>query len=255
MELAQEIAQNYRFVVLREVYDLMDFGIVRELFPQLIRLKTVGYRKEYESNVLPFDSSDFVATHLLLCDQRGPNLLPVLGFKSVTLKSCDDHRITFPMLGMLDNLEQDTSAHAVILSILNDHRSKGLSEKIAYNGSFTILPELREDKALMKHLWDITFSLLSNYYTELDVETVLAVCATKFKVNKQKESRGWSYIPGKAGTLPEYCAKSLFGAKLIPMQLDTKCQDCQRTRLPFKDMWENRVQLDRLHLAPPKKAA
>ncbi len=255
MDYTAEIKNKYRFVLIREPYELMEYEIMRSIFPQLIYLKTTGYRQEYEKNVLPFDSSDFVASHLLLCDMTGPSPRPVLGFKSVTLKSCDDHRISFPMFGMLERADSDLVAKSRVQDILNSYRDQDRAGKIAYNGSFTILPELRQNKALMKHLWELSFCLIGNYYLDYGIDHVLAVCATKFNVHKKKEVYGWNYISQGQSHLEEYQSKALFGANLIPMELFTSSEACKASTLSFRGMWENRLTLDLEHFAEKKQAA
>jgi hypothetical protein len=233
----------------------MNFKEVQKIFPALIQLKTNGYRQEYRSTVLPFDSSDFVATHVLMCEKKNSDLFPVLGFKSVTLKRCDDHRISFPMLGMLERQDALQPRKDVIQKILNSYRENGREDKLAYNGSFTILPHLREDKVFMKYLWEVTFSLISNYYRDYQIEQVLAVCATKFKVHRKKEIYGWEYIPDGEEILGEYESRALFGAPLIPMQLYTSSAGCRDATQAFKKMWLNRLTLDLENLSEEKIAA
>jgi hypothetical protein len=254
--LLQDIRKKYKFCIVRCPYELMPYSPVSEMFPKIIRLKTEGYRKEYDQHVLPFDSSDFIATHLLLCE-KGSNeeLRPVLGFKSVTLKKCDDHRINFPMLGMLENTQSDPMYKKVVSSILDEYRRNSNSANVAYNGSFTILPELREDKVLMKYLWDITFSLLTNYYIDYSINHVLAVCATKFNVHKKKETLGWNFINAGNEELGPYHCSALFGAELVPMELkDVKAKSSESSE-KFKDMWEEKIILDLENLQSRKIAA
>lgn len=255
MDFEKLITDKYKFVLLRAPYEIMDFDIVQRIFPKLIQLKTTGYRQEYEKHVLPFDSSDFVASHLLMCEQNGRDLKPVLGMKSVTLKRCDDHRISFPMLSMLERLNSDINSKDTIQKILNSYRIEGREERVAYNGSFTILPHLREDKFLMKYLWEVSFSLLANYYIDYEIDHVLAVCATKFKVNKKKEEHGWNYIRNGEKHLEEYNCRALFGAPLVPMELFTSSEECRKSATRFKSMWENKLVLDTESLSDIRIAA
>ena len=254
--LLHDLRKKYKFCIVRCPYELMAYESVSEIFPKIVRLKTEGYRKEYDHHVLPFDSSDFVATHLLLCEKgSGDKFRPVLGFKSVTLKRCDEHKISFPMLGMLESNNPSLEYKNTINNILNNYRNSHSTGNIAYNGSFTILPELREDKVLMKSLWDITFSLLTNYYIDYSIDHVLAVCATKFNVHKKKESLNWNFIKSEHGELGPYQCSALFGAELVPMELTNVKVKSMESSQKFKDMWEERVTLDLECLQKEKVAA
>ncbi len=257
MDFEQIIRKKYRFVLLRCPYELMDYSLVQNLLPKLIHFKTTGYRKEYDRHVLPFDTSDFIASHLLMCEQTSAgDLIPVLGMKSVTLKKCDDHRITLPMLGMLEGLQSTSDHKSVIQKMIESYRSTHHEEKLAYNGSFTIHPRLREDKVLMKYLWEVSFSLMTNYYMEYQINHVIAVCATQFNVHKKKEQHGWNFIPDlSGGKLNEYQSKCLFGASLVPMELTDVAVKGRETSEKFKDMWNDRIILDLEHLEELKKVA
>ena len=257
MDFEESIRKKYQFVLLRCPYELMDYTVVQKLLPQLIKFKTTGYRKEYDQHVLPFDTSDFIASHLLMCENLpSGELVPVLGMKSVTLKKCDDHRITFPMVGMLEGLHSTQEHKNVIQKMIESYRSVQQAEKLAYNGSFTIHPRLREDKVLMKYLWEVSFSLLTNYYIEYQINHVIAVCATQFNVHKKKEQHGWNFIPDTTGgSLSEYQSKCLFGASLIPMELTNVAEKSKETSEKFKDMWKEKITLDLEHLIEIKKVA
>lgn len=255
MDFEKHITEKYKFVLLRAPYEIMEFDVVQRIFPRLIQLKTTGYRQEYHKHILPFDSSDFVATHLLMCEKVGPELRPVLGMKSVTLRRCDDHRIAFPMLSMVEGGDSNVSSKDLILKILSSYRERGNEEKIAYNGSFTILPHLREDKVLMRYLWEVSFSLLANYYIDSEIEHVLAVCSTKFKVNQKKEEHGWNYIKDGEGILGEFKCRALFDASFIPMELFTANEQCRLSAQRFKEMWDKKITLDQISLEEALRAA
>ena len=246
MPIATLMRQKYRMVLIRSPHEIMGDQFSSEIFPKVIGLKTTGYQKEYGEFVLPFDSSDFIASHLLLTEiMPDKTLCPVLGFKSVTLKRCDDYKIPFPVLSMVEGTTPNPEYREHFLKIMNKFRDEGKADQLAYNGSFTILPRLREDKILMKSLWDITFSLLTNYYIEYNIHHVVAVCATTFNVHKKKADLGWNYIQGEGGILESYKCKALFGTSLIPMELVDVKSKSQQPSEKFKDMWEDRITLDR----------
>jgi hypothetical protein len=257
MSLEQEIRKKYTFVVIQNPQEIIPNPQVRELFPKVMDLKTAGYRQEYGNFVLPFDSSDFIATHLLLCEKgRGGDLHPLLGMKSVTLKNCDAYRIAFPMLGMLETPEsKNEAAKAVISDILDGHRARGTTDKVAYNGSFTIRPELRKDEVLKRYLWELTFSMLTNYYISYEIDHVLAVCATRFKVHERKAALGWNYIKAGDRVLEEYKCRALFESPLVPMEIVGVKEKSAFPAARFRDLWDARLTLDAATVAAKKQAA
>ncbi len=222
MTIDKLLREKYRMVLIRSPHEIMHDHFTSELFPKVINLKTTGYQKEYGEFVLPFDSSDFVASHLLLTEiMTDGSLSPVLGFKSVTLKRCDDYKIPFPVLGMVEGTTPNPEYRKSFLKIMNKYREEGRSDQLAYNGSFTILPQLRENKILMKSL------------------------STTFNVHKKKAELGWNFIDGGNGILEAYNCKVLCGSSFIPMELiDIKAKS-QEPSSKFKDMWDSKVTLDR----------
>ncbi len=245
MEGDKEFREKYQFVVVQNPQEIIADEKVGKLFQRIINFKRTGYKEEYGEFVLPFDSSDFIATHLLMCEiQPNQDLLPVLGFKSVTLANCDSFRIPFPMLGMLEKTEDPNNEYkSVINNILSQYRTRNAADKIAYNGSFTVHPRLRKNKTLMKNLWDVGFSMLGNYYVDEKIEHILAVCATKFKVHEKKEAAGWNYIVGRSGPLEPYLSKSLFESSLVPMELKDVKLKCDKYLYQYKDMWDKKLTL------------
>lgn len=243
-------------VLIRSPHEIMQDPFTSEIFPKVINLKTTGYQKEYGELVLPFDSSDFVASHLLLTEiMPDGSLCPVLGFKSVTLKRCDDYKIPFPVLGMVEGTTENHEYKNTFMNLMNKYRAEGRSDQLAYNGSFTVLPRIRENKVLMKSLWDITFSLLTNYYIDYNIHHVVAVCSTTFNVHKKKAALGWNFINTAEGILEAYNCKVLCGSSFIPMELvDIKAKS-QESSEKYKDMWENRITLDRETIHRTKKSA
>jgi hypothetical protein len=160
------------------------------------------------------------------------------------------------MLSMLEAPEtKNDAAKEVITKILDDYRTRGATAKMAYNGSFTIRPELRKDEVLKRYLWELTFSMLTNYYISYEIDHVLAVCATRFKVHERKEALGWNYIKTGTGVLEEYKCRALFESPLIPMELVGVKEKSKIPASRFRDLWEERLTLDSQTITARKKAA
>jgi hypothetical protein len=247
--MEEQIRKNFKFVVIRSPHELMEDELTRDLFPKLVQLKVEGYRKEYGNYVLPFDTSDFIATHLVLCEiQKDGSFIPVLAFKSVTLEMCDNYKIPFPILSMLEGNHKKT-----ILGTIDRYRATNSQSQLAYNGSFTILPRLRENKVLMKYLWEITSSLLVNYYLEYQIPHVFALCVTKFHIHIKKEELGWNFIDSEDGVLGPYSCKAFHDTTLVPMEFSTLSQKGIDAAARFKDMWTDRMTLDLENITKKKK--
>jgi hypothetical protein len=96
---------------------------------------------------------------------------------------------------------------------------------------------------------------LTNYYIDYQIDHVLAICATKFKIHEKKEKLGWNYITGNYGELRPYVCHSFFQTNVVPMELyDVKSKSLGPS-LKFKRMWERRITLDVEILNLSKRAA
>lgn len=253
--MQDRIRKKFKFVVVKAMNEIFNYDEVRDIMPKIFEFKTEGYRAEYPDEVLPYDTSDFISSHILLCEDGSRGLVPVMGFKSVTLEKCHKHRINFPVFGMLNPEDESKITKQTLEEIVNSYLFTNSSTKLAYNGSFTVSPSIRKDKDLMKHFWDIGFSMFANYYIDEKIDHTLAVCATKFNVHKKKQEMGWNFIMKDGVQLPEYECPSLFGAKLIPMEITDISVKCKEQSKKFKQMWEERIIIDLSHLQKKDEAA
>lgn len=241
--MKKNMLDKYQVVVLKSPYDFVGERSAEEVFMDICRLKITGYSKEYPEGVLPLDSSDFIATHVALCEKTWHGLQPIMGFKAVSLSKCDYHRVNFPIFGMMKSAE-DTSRHTEYFEkLVARYRAKGMAEKLAYNGSFTVHPDKRSDKEFMEDMWDLVFCLISAHYITEEIEHVVAVCATKFRVDQKKTTRGWDYITHQDQQLGKYHATSLYEAELIPMEMMDIKKRCTVEMRRFPELWENRMVL------------
>ncbi len=233
--------KKYQVVVLSSPYSLLSDPLVRSRFLDICNLKIEGYSKEYPEGVLPFDTTDFIANHVVLCEKSPEGLRPLMGFKSVDLATCDFHRVALPIFGMLKGGDVSPQHATYFEEMAASYRQKGRSAGLAYNGSFTVHPSARADKTFMSMMWDLGFFLTAGHYLTEGTDKVVAVCATKFKVDSKKLERGWTYCEAGGTQLNAYHAYGLFEAELIPMELTDIQTRCRSYFDPFALLWENRI--------------
>ena len=236
-----------QLVILKSFYDCMDNEAAKVLFPKLIDLKIKGYQKEYPYGVLPFDTSDFIATHIILCSTENEEIIPIMGMKSITHDTCKKHRIPFPMYNIIDksNLTRHKEA---IDKMLNSFEAQGRSHDVAYNGSYTVAPFVREDRSFSKECFGIASLSLIKYYQEAQIDKVIAICSTKFKIDRYKKSIGWDYLKWNNEELPDFDCYSLFGEKFVIM--DWKVQNAAKSKEleeSFGHLWKNRIVIQKEH--------
>jgi hypothetical protein len=234
----------FRVVILEAPYDtLLTDPTAHQLFPALLALKIDGYQAAYPYGVLPMETADFVANHIVLCEDAGDRLIPHMAFKSVTIDRCHLHHLRFPAFNLLEECETavDRQLYAeAIQNILNEAEAK--KQTIAYNGSWTVTKEFR---AMRKQLnfWEVTMALITQYYRSYEIHQIIAAASAKFKVDEGKVVMGFSYFEEKENRLPT--------VKLIPygeeefyfMHLKnfTPHMDELCARPVIQNLWDNRM--------------
>ncbi|MGK5085055.1 hypothetical protein WDW37_17335 [Bdellovibrionota bacterium FG-1] len=232
------INRNLRVVVLDCPYDTIQNEQTQGLFAKLAALKIAGYQAEYPYGALPLDTTDFIAVHLLLCEERSGNLLPLMGFKSVTAKRCAIHNIPFPAHGVLRGNDLPEYEKALD-EIISTSRSKG--QEIAYNSSLTVHPDARHDKQLRQLCTDMTVALFVKYYQEYKIPNVIAAATLRFKVQVVKEFAGFEYLSLNGSPLPPFDCKPFFGEKVALMHLRQFRDEAKFWANRYSCLWDNRL--------------
>lgn len=239
-----DLEQDYQIVVLDSVYDSASNQETQALFPQMIQFKINGYLQEYPYGVLPMDASDFVGTHLLIL--RKSDRAIVVGMKSITLAKCLLHQIRFPMLGILESHQDDTRAHQqAVQRVMDQYQQAGKAHLLSYNGSYTVHPEVRANKPLMKVMWEVSQAMMVNFYLEQQTEQVMAVCSRQFKIDRVKKNLGWDYFyhtnENQITELGEYHCQALGNSLFLPMTVKQHSEFALDLAKKYQILWEQRI--------------
>ncbi len=234
--------QSLRFVVLETPYDQWENPIAREMFGRMALLKLNGYRKEYPYGVLPLDATDYVSTHLLICtEEPGGPLKPIAGYKSLTLQRCYIHNLKFPLLNYMSESTAPLHASAV-KHILERHQHLG--NQLAYNGSWTVDPDIRSDRTFVSQLKELMMGLGVRFCQAYGITTLLGAGAVLNKADKY--FRGWGYTPLKGGDgveLPAVSLPAFFDRQVQVIHLDQFNESALENAERAKSLWENRQTL------------
>src|SRR3989339_312906 len=235
--------RKFKIVVIKSMYDLLltestQSHLARSLFPKVMSLKIAGYTKEYPLGVLPFDASDFVADHILLCIEENGFFEPIMGMKSVTLAKCDFHRINFPIFGMISGENCSPDHLQAVAEIVEFHRQEDGGTNLGYNGSFTIQPHLRT-KENMAIFWDIIVTMIVHQYKSNNIGHVIATCAAKYKIDLRKKELGWEYLSRHGRQLPTINSYALHGGEFYIMHQQHFSQEGLKHASKYLHLWED----------------
>lgn len=226
-----------RIVVLDSPYDTIQSQQTQNFFGRLAAFKIRSYQKEYPDGVLPVDTVDFVATHLLLCEQIGDEIQPLMGMKSITHRRCLRHNLQFPALHLVESQELKAH-HDAIEEYLRKAALAG--ETVAYNGSWTIDPGLRVHREFVRLCWDVTVAFFVFHYSENHIQS-LAGATLRFKIHDFKEFMGFSYLGSPAGQLSSFECQPFFGEKVALMVLNGCSPQAVEVAERYRFLWQNRL--------------
>lgn len=133
-------AGGLRLAVLDNVAAAIHQPLAAELFTGMMRARADGYGSLYGDTYLPFDRSDFIATHYLICTVERGELTPQGGYKEVSLARCDTYRVRLPILDYC--VDEGARQHGLAVdSLLDEHRSGG--RPLIYGANIVLRREAR----------------------------------------------------------------------------------------------------------------
>lgn len=136
------LIQDFQLVVIDSPYEILEHPLVESLFTKMVSLKKKGYGSNYPQGVLPVDTTDFIATHVLLCQKkRDHSLKPIMGYKTTTLEKCREYNLKFPGLGLVQSAQMPLHAQ-VVEGIIQRCEQEG--KRLAYLGSWTVDPQFKQ---------------------------------------------------------------------------------------------------------------
>lgn len=243
--------EKLKIVILDCYYNVHDDATAKQLFIKILSMKIAGYRGEYPYGVLPIDSGDFIGVHILLCKETDQGLQPVMGFKSVSLERCKAFHLSFPAFNLLQGLKLPMH-EKIIKTLIANAEKKG--QDIAYNASWTMLPETRKNDSLRKLCRDLTAFLLIRYYDFYEIPNVIAGAVVRFKADQIQKFAGFNYFADDQGSLldPIEC-KFVFHEKVALMHLEKLNAEALKWAKQYDFLWDQRLVIESPEESKPAK--
>lgn len=248
--------QSYQFVILDCPYDTWSDSFTRDLFGKLVDLKFKGYLMSYPYGTLPVDTSDFVATHLIICKKDQDSLTPIMSYKTISRSRCLKHNITFPALSILQAARaQDHIFHVEKFLA----RAKEEKREISYDGSWTMTPELRKDKERSEELKVIMRAITVQYHLGYNVPEIIGFGLPRFKTEKFFETIGYEQIKHEGENLPYVLMPSLQNEPVALVHLEKFTDQAVQDAKTHEYLWLNRLEISdpdaAQHLGSTRKAS
>ena len=161
--------------------------IACRLWQKTLWTKEKGYRKHYQTSIMPIGVDDFFGTHYVVAEVM-PNgqFEPVAMLKSVRRSQSERFSIPFAAATMLKSVGKD----------IDENVQKILSspEEVSYESSWTINPDYKKDPQLSALLRDYMTVYACNYFKDVKSPRWLTAGVTQFKIDKYFEWLGGKEI-------------------------------------------------------------
>ncbi len=219
-------------------YDSWSQPETRHLFSEIINLKLTGYKDVYTDGVLPFDTYDFVATHILVCREEGRAFKPLTGFKSITAARCNRFNLPFPTTQLLMSSDSPRQTKAVA-SIMEDCNESG--DVLAFDSSWTVHPEVKKSRSVHHLLQELFISNVVHLHTTSSKHRLLGAGVRRVRTDKFFERIGFTRLAEAGEPLPTFRQASLQGEEVALIQLKSFSDFATGMAEKHQSFWNNRV--------------
>lgn len=252
--MSQLNLDEFQIVVLRSFYDTFDSAKAQEAFSGMAALKLKGYLAEYPYGALPVDTTDFVATHFVLCRKRKISRAPfepIMAHKWVSSQRCSAHNLHFPAVTILGTGYPDLRES--IEGILEHNQRSG--RQVHYGSSWTIDPMIRRtNRPLALELRSLFIAANVFYFDENPGDLFMVCGVKKFKTDKIFTSLGYDSIALKSKKEPSFNHAFVAKEEMVVMTSSKASVDARSAALRFKALWDARIEIAN-DLASARRAA
>jgi len=205
--------ERLRFVTLDCPLERWQDPDVRAAFAEMVRLKMLGFGAQHAAGIMPVDTSDFIASHVLTCVEASDGLHIISAFRSISTERCRAFNLTFSAESLA--IAADAREHAAAV-----REFVGQDSRVGYLGSWTIHPSARDNAALRTALRD-DFALGAILaHEEAGIPKMVVGATLRFKVDRLLSPVGFRPLSLRGTALPPIAVRHLQGEPVLMMCRD-----------------------------------
>ena len=223
-----------RFVTLDCPLERWQDPDVRAAFAEMVRLKMLGFGAQHAAGIMPVDTSDFIASHVLTCVEASDGLHIISAFRSISTERCRAFNLTFSAESLA--IAADAREHAAAV-----REFVGQDSRVGYLGSWTIHPSARDNAALRTALRD-DFALGAILaHEEAGIPKMVVGATLRFKVDRLLSPVGFRPLSLRGTALPPIAVRHLQGEPVLMMCRDEAAAPPEAEAMRAR--WKARVAL------------
>jgi hypothetical protein len=241
-------------VVLECPYQNLSLEEAKITFSNMINTKIEGYKAVHNDGVMPVDTTDFIATHLIVANKNDPFNDIYMSYKSISYKTCEKYNIPFPFMTLLKN-----HAHPDCLLKMEEilEECKKLNQDLSYDTGWTINPKVRGNTDLQADLKEIITMFVLNHHRDYQIPHWVTLGICKVKTDQYFLKMGLQEISNNALLAHPYL--HLTEARAVISMNEEYTPYVFETAKKFQHLWDNRITINKninlYHLPLPLKKA
>ncbi len=245
----KEIANNLQVIVLESPYDTLYSEEGKQLFSRLMELKIKGYTAIHGRGVMPFDTTDFIATHIIIANKSDPMNNILMSYKSTSFMACKKYNVPFPFLTLLKTSHKECLSE--MENILLKCESKG--EDLSYDTGWTINPEVRDNKKLQSFLKEIVPCLVVHHHDFYKIPHWVTLGILKIKTDQYFFKMGAREISSHPILKHPYLHNT--EARAVIAENHQYSEFTMNMAKEFKFLWDQRITIKALTMEDEEKIA
>jgi hypothetical protein len=233
---------KYKVVIIDYPIEVLDNNLCANIFGKTLQMKHLGYKAIYGEKALPMDKSDFFSTHIIFCENKNDELIPITAYKSTSYDRCLFNNFEFPGLTLMKN-----DGHPSGIDILEDILSGTINpSRISYDSSwahnldycFNAGPEFK------KCLREIIMMFIVNHHQEYNIPHMIACGVIKVKTDQFFLKVGLNKLNENA----QFKQKNINNEEVIMFYTNEFSFEALSVAKKYKKIWDEKLVIDSIRL-------
>lgn len=247
--------KNIKLVILKCPYTTWHDPITQYFFVKTIELKIEGYQRKHFFGVMPFDQTDFVSDHLLICAKDEKNnvvpisaaqplpfnvqtLKPISGVKSLAFDICNPFKLDFTVSAFFKKSNQPKHFASVQESIEECFKA---NRRISYYSSWTQSPLIRKNTEAVAVMKEIFAAMTVCHHREENITDLLGLGLPKFNTDKFFMNWGFERSTVQGEPVENVPLAFLDGIDCVLMHLRHYSDYAMQMTEKYAELWNDRL--------------